>query len=158
MATHSSILAWRIPMDRGAWRVRVHGVAESERVKWLSTQGGGVGWGGGGAFQVSSQVLLMLLIQGPHLEQAWLPLLLLLDTFTSVLQSTPTHKRHYFNWTQHLEEGVLFLLWISAEGAPCPQGLSQKSWEKESNHLQGGTLMSGRASGAGGNCCPKQIW
>ena len=28
MATHSSILAWRIPMDRGAWRATVHGVAE----------------------------------------------------------------------------------------------------------------------------------
>ena len=26
MATHSSILAWRIPMDRGAWRATVHGV------------------------------------------------------------------------------------------------------------------------------------
>ena len=26
MATHSSILAWRIPMDRGAWRAVVHGV------------------------------------------------------------------------------------------------------------------------------------
>ena len=25
MATHSSILAWRIPMDRGAWRAIVHG-------------------------------------------------------------------------------------------------------------------------------------
>ena len=24
MATHSSILAWRIPMDRGAWRATVH--------------------------------------------------------------------------------------------------------------------------------------
>ena len=28
MATHSSILAWRIPMDRGAWRATVHGVAK----------------------------------------------------------------------------------------------------------------------------------
>ena len=27
MATHSSILAWRIPMDRGAWRATVQGVA-----------------------------------------------------------------------------------------------------------------------------------
>ena len=29
MATHSSILAWRNPMDRGAWRATVHGVAKS---------------------------------------------------------------------------------------------------------------------------------
>ena len=27
MATHSSIFAWRIPMDRGAWWATVHGVA-----------------------------------------------------------------------------------------------------------------------------------
>ena len=26
MATHSSILAWRIPMDRGAWWATGHGV------------------------------------------------------------------------------------------------------------------------------------
>ena len=26
MATHSSTVAWRIPMDRGAWRAAVHGV------------------------------------------------------------------------------------------------------------------------------------
>ena len=29
MATHSSILAWRIPMDRGAWRAAVRGVPKS---------------------------------------------------------------------------------------------------------------------------------
>ena len=29
MATHSSILAWRIPMDRGAWWAIVHGVAKN---------------------------------------------------------------------------------------------------------------------------------
>ena len=29
MATHSGILAWRIPMDRGAWRATVHGVTNS---------------------------------------------------------------------------------------------------------------------------------
>ena len=28
MATHSSILAWRIPMDRGAWQATVHGVTK----------------------------------------------------------------------------------------------------------------------------------
>ena len=30
MATHSSILAWRIPMDRGAWRATVYGVTKSQ--------------------------------------------------------------------------------------------------------------------------------
>ena len=29
MATHSSILAWRIPMDRGAWKATVHGAPKS---------------------------------------------------------------------------------------------------------------------------------
>ena len=29
MATHSGFLAWRIPMDRGAWRATFHGVAKS---------------------------------------------------------------------------------------------------------------------------------
>ena len=29
MATHSSFLAWRIPMDRGAWQATVHGIAKS---------------------------------------------------------------------------------------------------------------------------------
>ena len=31
-ATRSSILAWRIFMDRGAWQATVHGVTESERL------------------------------------------------------------------------------------------------------------------------------
>ena len=26
MATHSNILAWRIPMDRGVWWATIHGV------------------------------------------------------------------------------------------------------------------------------------
>ena len=30
MATHPSILAWRIPMERGAWKAIVHGVAKSQ--------------------------------------------------------------------------------------------------------------------------------
>ena len=29
MATHSSILAWRIPRDRGAWWAVVHGVGKN---------------------------------------------------------------------------------------------------------------------------------
>ena len=29
-AAHSSILAWRILMDKGAWRATVHGVTKSQ--------------------------------------------------------------------------------------------------------------------------------
>ena len=35
MATHSSILAWKNPMDRGAWYATVHGVAESYMTEHL---------------------------------------------------------------------------------------------------------------------------
>ena len=37
METHSSILAWRLPMDRGAWWAIVHGIAESDMTEQLST-------------------------------------------------------------------------------------------------------------------------
>ena len=38
MAIHSSILAWRIPMDQRAWRTTVHGLSKDTR---LSTEGPG---------------------------------------------------------------------------------------------------------------------
>ena len=31
MATNSSILAWRIPMDREAWQATIHWVVKSQR-------------------------------------------------------------------------------------------------------------------------------
>jgi len=38
MATYSSVLAWRIPRDRGAWWAAVYGVAQSQtRLKRLSS-------------------------------------------------------------------------------------------------------------------------
>ena len=38
MATHSSILTWRIPMDRGAWWAMIQRIAKSWKwLKWLST-------------------------------------------------------------------------------------------------------------------------
>ena len=30
MITHSSFLAWRIPIDRGAWQAREHSVSKSQ--------------------------------------------------------------------------------------------------------------------------------
>ena len=37
IATHSSILAWRIPMDRGTWQATVHRIAKSDINERLST-------------------------------------------------------------------------------------------------------------------------
>ena len=37
MATHSSVLSWRIPRDRGAWRAPVRGIAELDTNEQLST-------------------------------------------------------------------------------------------------------------------------
>ena len=37
MATHSSILAWRIPTDRGAWQATVHGVTKSQTLPQRAT-------------------------------------------------------------------------------------------------------------------------
>ena len=38
MATHSSVLAWRIPMDREVWWATVHRVAELDTAEQLSMQ------------------------------------------------------------------------------------------------------------------------
>ena len=38
MATHSSILAWSIPIDRGDWQATIHRVAKSRtRLKQINT-------------------------------------------------------------------------------------------------------------------------
>ena len=38
MTTHSSILAWRISMDKGAWQATVHGAQRVGMTEQLSTQ------------------------------------------------------------------------------------------------------------------------
>ena len=39
MTTHSSILAWRIPVDRSAWQATISGVTKSQtQLKQLNTQ------------------------------------------------------------------------------------------------------------------------
>ena len=37
MATHSGVLPWRIPIDRGTWWAIVHAVAESDMTEQLNT-------------------------------------------------------------------------------------------------------------------------
>ena len=55
MATHSSILAQRIPMDKGAWWSTVHGVTESDMTEAIE-QASSLSRGGGrkGNMEVSS--------------------------------------------------------------------------------------------------------
>ena len=50
MATHSSILAWRIPWTEESGWVTVHGVAESDTTK---PEPGGCGYEGGVSFSLS---------------------------------------------------------------------------------------------------------
>ena len=51
MAAHSSILAWGILIDRGAWRATVHGVTQNwTRLKQLSTHSTREGAGKGGSY------------------------------------------------------------------------------------------------------------
>ena len=58
MATHSGILAWRIPMDRGAWWATVHGVTKSQTQ--LSNQAHR--WGLG--FSFADEVLPLIISEG----------------------------------------------------------------------------------------------
>ena len=38
MATHFSILAWKVAMDRGAWQTTVHSVSDSDTTAHAHTQ------------------------------------------------------------------------------------------------------------------------
>ena len=58
MATHSSVLAWRIPGDGGAWWAAVYGVAQSRtQLKRLSS---------------SSRLVITFLPRGKRLFISWL--------------------------------------------------------------------------------------
>ena len=61
MATHSSILDWKKPMDRGGWWATVHGVTKSQSqlrahtCTWLNTC---VNWAGPQCPDVWSNIIL----------------------------------------------------------------------------------------------------
>ena len=59
MATDSSILAWRIPKDTGAWQATIHGGGkESDMAERLSTSVSTLqDWGGGAQVHVPALLL-----------------------------------------------------------------------------------------------------
>ena len=66
MATHSSILAWRIPMDRGAWRASLWDLRELDVAKQLSRQHTHtvvviIGWQGSKWMTLLGHILMTLL-------------------------------------------------------------------------------------------------
>ena len=71
-STHSSILAWRIPMDRGAWRATVHGVARvrhdltSKPPPWVTALLMGRIWGWFQEYWGLSHIGCMSQLQAPH--------------------------------------------------------------------------------------------
>ena len=66
---HSNVLAWRIPMDRGAWWATVDRVAKSQRwLKWERACARTLCYG---VFRI--QFSYSLVTQGPCFESEWLP-------------------------------------------------------------------------------------
>ena len=66
MAAHSSILTWRIPMDRGAWWATIHSVAKSQTWlnDWAQVQSTGISTQGDSAHSL----LILTLPSHPELR------------------------------------------------------------------------------------------
>ena len=69
MATLSSILTWRIPMDRGAWRATAHKVTKSRtQLKRLSTHFISTLRNGAGNTLAAQWLKLRLQMQGVRIQ------------------------------------------------------------------------------------------
>ena len=109
-ATRSSILAWRIPMDIGAWQATVRGVSkESAMTQWLKQQHRHKIHRGQGSLLVTMNInkiaiLIMLIWHGRGLPSY------LTNHHCFVHQiSMPT-----FSWNRRIFSSVIFLLLIYA--------------------------------------------
>ena len=74
MATHSSVLAWRISRNGGAWWAVVYGVAQSRtRLKWLSSSTSSSSTPGSGLYvrQMGSWNLALKLVFLPVSQHLW---------------------------------------------------------------------------------------
>ena len=73
MAAHSSILAWRSPMDRGTWQATVHGGSQRVRHDWATKHK---------LFHIVAQIPLLLI----SFRIDWFDLLAVQRTVKSLLQ------------------------------------------------------------------------
>ena len=102
MATHSSILAWKIPMDRGAWQATLHGVTKSNSAGKESAcnardcglapgRGKCSGEGIGNPLQHSWASLVALMVKNPPaMPETWVRSLGLEDSFPWKSEQLPT--------------------------------------------------------------------
>ena len=98
MATHSSILAWRISMDEGAWWATVCGVAKSQT--WLSNLAQQRCWEGDGRGRSSS---CPGCVSSWHCQLAW-PCLGPASVGPSLGHLSPPRWPHGARWTAHIPE------------------------------------------------------
>ena len=90
METLQSILAWRIPMDRGAQRATVHGVAKSQTVLSNSAQHGGYNAMSVPCLGFKSSFIFLIMAK----EQVWAKQMSSLSTFSStiIIYESETHS------------------------------------------------------------------
>ena len=87
MAIHSSILAWRIPLDGGAWRATVHGVSKSQT--WLSD------WSELKDYRTEKGSPTMSVVYFRHTAKVWKGW----DSNPRILPPEPTPSTTAFNFT-----------------------------------------------------------
>ena len=96
-ATHSSILAWRIPMDRGIWKATVHGVAKTQT--WLK--------------QLSMHAYIAVLSEPKNVGLSWLISWRILATLASKQTDKLACVKKNGNW-----EGRWRLKWTRTRKFP----------------------------------------
>ena len=115
MATHSSILAWRIPMDRGAWQATVPGVTKSNsagKESACNARDWGLipGWG-----KSSGEGI------GNPLQYSWASLVALVVKKPPAMQETWVWS---LGWEDSLEEGTVTHSSILAWRIPWTEDLA----------------------------------
>ena len=116
METHCSILAWKIPMDRGAWKVTVHGVTHRVRHHW-ATKNSPYIYGKLSRFAISLKLTLYCKS----------------TMKVKVTQSCPT----LCNPMNHIVHGILQARILECVAFPFSRGSSQARDRTQVSHMAG---------------------